>query len=60
MNAYTDDEKEADCEVRFRFLPNSVVAIKASPKSYHSKPNSFGKHLAGLDRNILIVEWYKP
>jgi hypothetical protein len=59
MGGSSEDEKEADCEVKFRFLPNSVVAIKTSPTSYHSVPNSNIKHMAGLDRNILTVEWYK-
>ena len=59
MGGSNDDEKEADCEVKFRFLPNSVVAIKTSPTSYHSVPNSNIKHMPGLDRNILTVEWYK-
>lgn len=54
-----DGVGEAACEKMFRFLPNSGVAIKTTPKSYHSTPNYLRKHHQNLDRNVIVVDWYK-
>eukprot|EP00976_Prorocentrum_cordatum_P025068 509587-Prorocentrum_minimum.AAC.1 len=50
---------EAACDKMFRFTPNSGVAIKTGPKAYHSVPNYFTKHHLHVDRNVIVVDWYK-
>ena len=50
---------EAACDKMYRFLPNSGVGFKTGPKSYHSVPNYFTKHHLHVDRNVIVVDWYK-
>ena len=38
---------EAECAVKFRFLPNSGYAFSVSGASYHSAPNSRTQHFSG-------------
>jgi len=57
---HTKGQEEADCELKFRFLPNSIVAVKTSAKTHHSTPNSFVRHHSTIDRNVLLINWYHP
>mmetsp|Transcript_9822 Transcript_9822/g.20453 ORF Transcript_9822/g.20453 Transcript_9822/m.20453 type:complete len:543 (-) Transcript_9822:86-1714(-) len=50
---------EAACDKMFRFMPNSAVAFKTGAKAYHSVPNYFTKHHLHVDRNVIVVDWYK-
>ena len=49
---------ESECELKFRYLPNTGYAFEVSAESWHSAPNSYIKHWKEHPRNSILVNWY--